>query len=129
VRYLLDTHTLIWAQDDPAKLGSAAARTLRDPDSELLVSIATIWELGIKIAIGKLQLSLPFRPWVEKAILDLDLIESPIRIDFVERQVGLPFHHRDPFDRLLVAQALVEGLPLVGGDAIFDTYGVTRIWD
>ena len=129
MKYLLDTHTLIWAQDDPARLGGAAALALPDPNSELLVSMATIWEIGIKVAIGKLKLSMSFRPWIEKAILDLDLIESPIRIDYIECQVGLPFHHRDPFDRLLAAQALVENLPLVSGDAIFDVYGVNRIWN
>jgi PIN domain nuclease of toxin-antitoxin system len=128
VRHLLDTHTLIWAQDEPAKLGSAAILTLQEPANELIVSATTIWELGIKVAIGKLRLAPSYRAWVEKAVIDLGLIVLPITLDHAERQTTLPFHHRDPFDRLLAAQALVEAMPLVSADAVFDHYGVHRIW-
>lgn len=128
MRVLLDTHTLIWAQDEASKLGAAAARAVRDPANQLIVSAATVWEIAIKMALGKLKLSLPYRAWVLKAISDLQLTELPITLDYAERQAGLPFHHRDPFDRLLAAQALVENCPLVSGDAIFDAYGVRRIW-
>jgi PIN domain nuclease of toxin-antitoxin system len=129
MRVLLDTHTLIWAQDEPARLGASAVLTLQDPANELVMSAVTVWEIGIKIAIGKLKLALPFRSWVAKAILDLNLVESPIRIEYVDLQIGLPFHHRDPFDRLLASQSLVDGVSLVSGDPVFDTYGVPRIWN
>ena len=128
MRHLVDAHSLIWALDDPAKLGAAAATALQDPANELLVSAGTMWELAIKTSLGKLSLSLPFRRWVERAIADLDLEVLPITLDHAERQAGLPFHHRDPFDRLLAAQALVEGIPVVSADAAFDPYGVKRIW-
>ena len=95
---------------------------------ELLLSASTMWELSIKSGLTKLKLSLPFRQWMEKATADLGLIVLPITLDHAERQAGLPLHHRDPFDRLLAAQALVEGMPLVSTDAMFDRYGVIRIW-
>ena len=128
MRHLVDAHSLIWALDDPLKLGTAATAALQTPANELLLSAGTMWELSIKSGLKKLMLSLPLRQWIEKAIVDLGLIVLPITLDHAVRQAGLPFHHRDPFDRLLAAQALVEGLPLVSADAIFDQYGVRRIW-
>ncbi|QEL21083.1 type II toxin-antitoxin system VapC family toxin [Limnoglobus roseus] len=129
MRVLLDTHTLIWAQDEPTKLGPVALSILQSPANQLLVSLVTLWELSIKIAIGKLKLSPPYRPWIDKAIADLNLTILPITLDHAEQQIGLPFHHRDPFDRLLAAQALVESIPLASADAVFDAYGVTRLWN
>ena len=128
MRHLVDAHSLIWALDDPSKLGAAAMTALQDPANELLLSSSTMWELSIKSGLTKLKLSLPFRQWMEKAIADLGLIDLPIILDHAERQAGLPLHHRDPFDRLLAAQALVEGIPLVSTDVMFDRYGVIRIW-
>jgi PIN domain nuclease of toxin-antitoxin system len=128
VKYLLDAHTLLWSQDDPSKLSAAAATALTDPAHERLLSVATVWEIGIKVALGKLRLSKPFRVWVETAIADLVLTLLPIALGHVERQTGLPFHHRDPFDRLLAAQSLSEAMPLISSDTIFDTYGVQRVW-
>jgi PIN domain nuclease of toxin-antitoxin system len=110
-------------------LPAVATRALSDPSHERVLSIVTVREIGIKLAIGKLRLSKPYRSFVESAVADLRLSEMPIRIDHVERQMSLPFHHRDPFDRLLAAQALVEGIPLISNDPVFDAYGVTRIWD
>ena len=128
MRHLVDAHSLIWALDDPSKLGLAALTALQDPANELVLSACTVWELSIKSGLTKLKLSLPFRQWMEKAIADLELIVLPITLDHAERQAGLPFHHRDPFDRLLAAQSLVEGIPLVSTDVMFDRYGVIRVW-
>jgi PIN domain nuclease of toxin-antitoxin system len=129
VRYLIDTHTLIWSQDDPHQLSSAATAVLMNANSVLLLSVATVWEIGIKAAIGKLALAKPFRVWIETAIIDLHLTMLPIALDSIERQISLPFHHRDPFDRMLAAQALIEGIPIVSIDSVFDRYGLTRIWN
>lgn len=129
MRHLVDPHSLIWALDDPSKLGTKAITALQAPENELLLSVGTMWEISIKTALSKLSLSLSFRQWMEKAIADLDLIVLSITLDHAERQSGLPFHHRDPFDRLLAAQALTEGIPLVSTDPIFDSYGVIRIWN
>jgi PIN domain nuclease of toxin-antitoxin system len=128
MRHLLDAHCLIWAVDDPAKLGAAAVAALQDAANQLLLSAGTIWELSIKVASGKLSLSSPFPAWMTKAISDLGLTVLPITVEYANAQAGLPNHHRDPFDRLLAAQAIVERVPVVSADAIFDKYGVSRIW-
>lgn len=128
MKLLLDSHALIWSGDDPAKVPATAMAAMQDPANELLVSVVSVWEMAIKFTKGNLPLSMPYRRWMDKAIADLELSIIPITLDHAERLVGLPFHHRDPFDRLLAAQALVETIPLVSGDAIFDAYGVPRIW-
>ena len=126
---ILDSHALIWTLDDPSRLGPAATAILQDPANRLMISVVTVWEVAIKVGRGRLPLSLPFRAWMDRAVTDLGLAVLPITLDHAERQVGLPFHHRDPFDRMIAAQALVEGIPLVSTDAIFDAYGVTRLWN
>jgi PIN domain nuclease of toxin-antitoxin system len=128
VRILLDTHTLIWAVDDPAQLNAVALAAIHDPLNARLLSAATIWELSIKVGQGKLPLSLPYRQWMETSITDLKLSILPVTVEYAERQSTLPPHHKDPFDRLMIAQALVEGIPIVSVDVAFDPYGITRIW-
>jgi PIN domain nuclease of toxin-antitoxin system len=125
---LLDTHTLIWAVDDTSKLSAAADAALRDPANELLLSAASVWEIAIKIGLGKLVLTLPYRQWMNQVITDLGLTLLPITVEYADVQAGLPTHHRDPFDRLIIAQALTDGLSIVSTDAAFDDYGVTRLW-
>ncbi len=112
MRLLLDSHTLIWSADRPDQITTAAITAMGNPANELLVSAATIWEIAIKFGLGRLPLSLPYRHWMDKAIADLGLVLLPITLDHAERQAGLPWHHRDPFDRLIVAQAHVEGVAL-----------------
>jgi PIN domain nuclease of toxin-antitoxin system len=101
---------------------------LQDPANDLLLSAAMIWELAIKIGQGKLTLSLPYRLWMDNAIADLGLTILPVTVEYAERQAGLPPYHKDPFDRLIIAQALVGGVPVVSADGVFDSYGITRIW-
>ncbi|MCO6458706.1 MAG: type II toxin-antitoxin system VapC family toxin [Pirellulaceae bacterium] len=129
MKFLVDAHTLLWSQDDTTRLSAVATTTLTDPAHDRLVSIATVWEIWIKVAIGKLGLSKPFRVWMDTAITDLAATVLPITLDHVERQTQLEFHHRDPFDRLLIAQSLAEDIPLISSDARFDSYDVKRIWD
>ena len=88
----------------------------------------TIWEIGIKVGIGKLVLSTPYRQWMLKAVSDLGITILPITVEYCHMQSGLPKHHGDPFDRLIIAQAIVEQVSIVTGDAGFDVYSVTRIW-
>lgn len=128
MRLLLDSHALIWAADDPAKLSALAKGLIEDPLHDRLISAATFREIGIKVGLGKLVLSLPYRQWMDKSISDIGLTVLPITLDHVERQAILAWHHRDPFDRLLVAQAQVEGAPLVSADAALDPYGINRLW-
>ena len=128
MRVLLDSHTLIWAADDPSKLSAAARDWIQDPVHERFISAATAWEIAIKCGLGRLPLSLPYRTWMHKAMTDLALSMLPISLEHADHQTALLWHHRDPFDRLLAAQALVEDMPLVSADLIFDQYGVSRIW-
>ena len=128
MRLLIDTHTLLWAVDNPSHLGPQARAELQDLTNELLLSAGSIWELAIKVGIKKLDLSTPYREWISQAISDLSLIFLPITVEYADVQAGLPHHHRDPFDRLLIAQAMIEQVPIVSVDTIFDAYGVQRLW-
>jgi len=128
VRLLLDSHTVVWAVDAPSRLSPEAVTALEEPANELFVSAATVWEIAIKVGLNKLSLSMPYRQWMNRAIADLGLTLLPITVEHADIQAGLPRHHADPFDRLLAAQAQVEDAPLVSADAIFDLYGVRRIW-
>ena len=128
MRLLIDTHTLIWAVDNPSQLGPQAHTELQNLTNELLLSAGSIWKLAIKVGINKLALSMPYREWISQAISDLSLTLLPITVEYADVQVGLPHHHRDPFDRLLIAQAIVEQVPIVSVDTEFDPYGVQRLW-
>jgi PIN domain nuclease of toxin-antitoxin system len=125
---LLDTHTLLWSVDDSSRISGPAMSAMQNSSNNLVLSAATIWELAIKTGLGKLTLSMPYRQWMESAVTDLDLEILPITVAYGERLTMLAPHHKDPFDRMLVAQALVDGIPVVGIDPAFDPYGVTRIW-
>ncbi len=116
MRLLLDTHTVIWWVDQDQLLSSIAHSALADPDNELLLSAGTIWEISIKVGLGRLSLSLPYRPWLTRAMNDLSVTVLPITVEHADVQAGLPHHHKDPFDRLLVAQARVESLQVVSAD-------------
>jgi PIN domain nuclease of toxin-antitoxin system len=126
VRLLIDAQALIWYVDQDHLLSPVAHAAMTDPANELLLSVATLWEIGIKVGIGKLPLSLPYCDWMNKAIADLGLIILPIA--FADAQANLPKHHGDPFDRMLIAQAQVEGMPVVSADTHFDAYGISRLW-
>ena len=128
MKLLLDTHTLIWAVDEPRKLSSIVVQALEDRSNELLVSVGTVWEVSIKVGLGKLQLSLPYREWVTRAIAELGASVLALSIDHADRYATLPFYHRDPFDRLLIAQSLCEDIALVSRDTAFDQFSLTRLW-
>jgi PIN domain nuclease of toxin-antitoxin system len=128
LRLLLDTHSLLWSVEAPSKLSAAAMAALQDPANDRLLSAATVWELAIKVGQRKITLSIPYGQWMVTAVADLKVNILPITIEYAERQSSLPVHHKDPFDRLMIAQALVDGIPIVSADAKFDPYGVIRIW-
>ncbi len=129
MKLLLDTHAVIWWVDQDHFLSPAAHAAIGDPANELLLSAGTIWEIAIKVGLAKLALSLPYRQWLEQAMADLGVTVLPVTVEYADVQATLPFHHRDPFDRLLIAQAIVENVPLVSRDAIFDQYGISRVWE
>jgi PIN domain nuclease of toxin-antitoxin system len=128
VKLLLDTHTVIWWVDQDRLLGPKAHAAIADSLNDLLLSAATIWEIAIKVGLGKLSLSMPYKQWINRAMTNLGAVVLPITVEYADVLVGLPLHHRDPFDRMLIAQTQVEHVSLVSGDATFDQYGVSRLW-
>lgn len=128
MRLLLDTHALLWfALNDPSLSGIAMALIL-DPAHEKLVSPASYWEIAIKISVGKYSLAVPYEDFFRAAIDDNGFRYLHIAPRHTAALTTLPYHHRDPFDRLIAATALVEELTLVSADSAFDAYGVTRLW-
>jgi len=131
VNLLLDSHTLLWLMEANPNLSGTAAGLIADSANRLYLSMASIWESGIKSGLGKLGLSVPFEKFLETAINGYGLIVLPITIDDCVRYEALPFpdkQHRDPFDRMIIIHALRNGLAIVGVDVVFDAYGVTRLW-
>ena len=128
MRLLLDTHAVLWYVDQEHLLSPTSHAAISDAANDLLVSTGSIWELAIKVSLGKLALSSPYRQWITQAMLDLRASLLPITVEYADVQATLPKHHGDPFDRLLIAQATVEGIPIVSGDSTLDQYGIVRIW-
>ncbi len=128
MRYLLDTHTLLWFLQDAPELPGNVADRIEADSAECLVSMASVWEMGIKISLGRLRVPYSLHPDLPRILQDSGMELKPIRCDHVQRVALLPFHHRDPFDRLLAAQALQDDLVLLGRDEAFDAYDVRRVW-
>ena len=128
MRLLMDSHALIWYVDQDNLLSPPAHAAISDAANDLLFSAGSIWEISIKVGLGKLALSLPFSDWMASAISDLGLAVLPITVQYAAVQAGLPRYHGDPFDRLLVAHALVEDVAIVSADDTMDLYGIRRIW-
>lgn len=126
--YLLDTHTFLYMRHAPHRLGDKARGICADVDSQLFMSVASAWEMAIKLSIGKLRLTEPLRQVLAEARTTNGIAPLAISEEHVLRVRDLPFHHRDPFDRLLAAQALEEGLTLLSADVSFDAYAVPRVW-
>lgn len=128
MRFLLDTHTLLWAAFRRDLLSPHAFRTLTDPDSEMIVSAATAWEIATKYRLGKLDFAgeLATNFIHEVSVVGYRLL--PISIEHALRAGHLPGDHKDPFDRMLAAQAIHEDLPLLSNDAQLDIFGVRREW-
>ena len=128
MRLLLDTHAFLWFALDHPNLSAAAQSLILDPSHDKLISPATYWEIAIKVSTGKLDLNPPYAEFMDEAINGNGFGVLPVLVAHTTVASRLPFHHRDPFDRLLVAQALAENIPLVSGDATLDRYGVRRVW-
>lgn len=125
---LLDTHSMLWFFWDDPQLSPSAKSSIEDPDNLKLISIASCWEVAIKAGLGKLDLGEPSGPFLRREIASNNFDLLPISLEHAAMVEGLAPHHRDPFDRLLVAQAMAENLSLVGRDPVFDQYGVRRMW-
>jgi PIN domain nuclease of toxin-antitoxin system len=128
MKLLLDSHALIWFLEDDNRLSPIARSAISDPNNLCFVSDATAWEIGIKHALGKLDLPLPFDELFPNRLEALGFKMLPIMHGHLYRMIRLPRHHGDPFDRLLIAQALAEGFTIVSQDPQFPGYGVTILW-
>lgn len=127
MRVLLDTHTFLWWVSDDPQLTPKARRTIAGA-SEAFLSVASCWEMAIKVSIGKLGLPKRVEYFVPEHLAANNLGLLHVELGHVARVETLPLHHRDPFDRLLVAQALNDDLAVVSRDAVFRQYGLRRIW-
>ncbi len=128
MRLLLDTHIFLWFVYGDAQLSARARALIEDPFNTCFLSIASIWETAIKVSTGKLELPQSPEVFVRAQQQALGFKLMPIELAHAARVAMLPFHHRDPFDRLLVAQSLTENMPLLSADAVRDAYSIVRSW-
>jgi PIN domain nuclease of toxin-antitoxin system len=128
MRFLLDTHTLLWAFNGDPSLSSRARRVIEDGSNEILVSAVSAWEIATKVRLGKLPTGEQLVGDFERYLARLGFDPLPISVAQAVRAGGLLGDHRDPFDRMLISQAQIENLPIISNDRIFDAYHVQRIW-
>lgn len=128
MRVLLDTHALVWALAEPDRLSPRAREVIADPATVVFVSLASAWELSILEGLDRVRLKVPLAALFTEGLASLRINLLPIRLQHVAGVATLPRHHRDPFDRLLVAAAVAEKLSVVTADKEFRRYGVTVVW-
>ena len=128
MRLLLDTHTFLWFIEGSLNLSDVARNLIEDQASQRFLSVASLWEMSIKVSIGKLELGMTFVELVKREVYGnaIELLE--IQPEHLDELAKLPFHHKDPFDRLMIAQSLAEGIPIVTKDAAFGSYPATLLW-
>ena len=127
MKILLDTHTFLWFINDSPELSSSAADLL-ESDVDLLLSTASLWEIAIKVSLNKLTLPDSYEQFIPQQITLNNIEILTITFEHLTIVSRLPFHHRDPFDRLLIAQSMSENLQIVSTDTQFDRYGISRKW-
>jgi PIN domain nuclease of toxin-antitoxin system len=128
MRILLDTHTFLWFITADPRLSSPAQQALAAGSNQLYMSLASVWEIAIKVGIGRLPIPAPLESFIPEQ-LRLNRIELlPITMEHTFQVAHLPLHHRDPFDRIIIAQSIRESMPLVSADEAFDAYPIQRIW-
>jgi PIN domain nuclease of toxin-antitoxin system len=128
MRLRLDTHTLLWFFAHDARLSQTAKAAIEDPANERWLSPMSLLEIAIKVRLGKLSLPAPFGVMFPADLVAADIHLLPLEVDHIEPLTALPLHHKAPFDRVIAATALVEGLRLVSVDPLFDAYGLTQLW-
>ena len=130
MRLLSDTHSLIWYSLDDSKLSEVGRELMKDSDNEILISPASFWEIAIKFSIGKLTLHRSYEDFVDLCLNRYRFVLLPIEPSHTTLLASMPFppDHKDPFDRLLIAQAIIEGVSIISIDAAFDAYPVQRVW-
>jgi len=128
MKLLLDTHVFIWWDSEPAKLSKKALALCSDPGNTLLLSVASAWEMQIKMQLGKMKLAFPLQDIIREQQKDNGVQVIPVELEHVLALQSLPSHHKDPFDRLLIAQARAESAVLVTKDKTFSKYQIDLAW-
>ena len=128
MRLLLDSHAFLWFILGDQRLSDRARLAIAAADTDVLISPATLWEMAIKVRLGKYTLPGPFGPFMDTQLTSNRIRLLPIEVRHTALLASMPFHHRDPFDRLIVAQALAESIGVVSIDAMLDAYGASRLW-
>lgn len=128
MKFLLDTHAFLWFINGDEQLPSVARQLIADIDNEIFLSVASLWEIAIKFSLGKLTLGKPFHEIILGQLEINDFAMLPIDIDALNLVSNLPFHHRDPFDRMIIAQAMAEEMAVISKDTIFTNYSIKLIW-
>ena len=128
MRFLLDTHALVWWLVDSPQLPTAASQVIADPDNVVLVSAATAWEIATKFRLGKLPSMAPVVADIEHHVRAEGFQPLGVTMRHAQRTGSLPGPHKDPFDRMLIAQALEEACTLISNEVVFDRYAVSRTW-
>ena len=129
MKYLLDTSSFLWFVNDDQRLSTAARELIEDPSIEIQLSLVSIWEIAIKSTLGRgLELPRPFTQFIDIVQDNYDFKVLQIHISHLKQVADMPLHHRDPFDRLLIAQSQVENIPVITSDASFDSYEIQRVW-
>lgn len=128
MRTLLDTSSFLWFVAGSDSLSIKARDLIVDMNNDLFLSVASLWEIAIKMSIGKLKLLRSFEQIIPAQLEENFINILPIELNHLSQIIELPFHHRDPFDRLIIAQGMTEGLPVISSDASFQMYPVEVIW-
>jgi PIN domain nuclease of toxin-antitoxin system len=128
VKLLLDTHAFLWWNEASSRLSRRACQLISDPDSRLYLSVVSAWEMMLKVGTGKLKLPSAVAVYIPARLAHYRIEALPLSLDHVLAAETLPLHHRDPFDRMLVAQAEVERLPILTHDAQIRRYGIETLW-
>jgi PIN domain nuclease of toxin-antitoxin system len=128
MRLLLDTHTFLWFVLKDPQLSRLADTLITDSTNDIIVSPATYWEIAIKVGKKKLDLLAPYDDFMKRGIDGNNFMILPIETKHTSLLTTMPMHHKDPFDRLIISQALAEQIPVVSADLELDAYGVTRFW-
>ena len=127
MKLILDTHTFLWFVNDNPKLSDRLKDLIEDTSNVSYLSVASLWEMSIKFNLGKLTLDPNFEEFVDREVITTSIQLLNIKLSHLRVNATLPFHHRDPFDRLIIAQSLAEGMPIITVDSAFNKYSVTLI--
>jgi PIN domain nuclease of toxin-antitoxin system len=125
---VLDTHAFLWIVSDDKKLSRKVKKLFLNKSNEIYLSAASIWEMAIKISLGRLTLDEPLESFIETHAVGNNIKILDIRSKHLYKIENLPFHHRDPFDRIIIAQCMIENYSIAGSDKAFDSYPVSRVW-